>query len=187
MITGTMPTRTFILLLTLVFLTDLCTAQINDSIITTINNRCQHIHNNRQNFDTTVTQLTGSAEGGEAIAYYQNSNLLLIETVYFGEMAKTEMEYYFYCDTLLFILEKHYKYNRPIYWDSLRMAEAKDTVIYDPAKTTVTEDRYYFNQGELILWLDPARQPVDLFSGTNTLVGKGLKAHVVTITEQLRK
>jgi len=59
--------------------------------------------------------------------------------------------------------------------------------MFDPNKTKITEDRYYFYQAQLIRWLDNDKNEVDLTAGTNALVGMSLIAHANKIRDQLIK
>ncbi|HLG03636.1 MAG TPA: hypothetical protein VI731_08585 [Bacteroidia bacterium] len=153
-------------------------AQVTDSIIVVIKEKYKHIRDNLQSYDTTETAIWDqSSEGGEVIGYFENDSLVLIEITYFGETGKTGLEFYFEKGQLIFVLDKHYEYNRPI----------TDTVMFDPNKTKITEDRYYFYQAQLIRWLDNDKNEVDLTAGTNALVGMSLIAHANKIRDQLIK
>jgi hypothetical protein len=62
-----------------------------------------------------------------------------------------------------------------------------DNEVFDPNKTTVIEDRYYFKYEKLILWLNNDGKSVDLLLGTNSLVGQGLIAQAYKLREYLKK
>ncbi len=94
-----------------------------------------------------------STEGGEAIAYYNKGNLKLIIATGFGETEKRKIECYFDGDKLFFAFNKNYKYNRPIYYDEKEAKENNDTA-FNPQKTNIQQDRYYFNNRKLICWIN---------------------------------
>src|ERR1700722_17403010 len=90
-----------------------------------------------------------STEGGETKFYYLN-RLQKIIVRQFGETFQNLKEYYLLNGNLSFVLEKSYKYNRPIYYDSTAMKENDDTTIFDMNKSEIVEIRSYFLNGKLI-------------------------------------
>lgn len=91
-----------------------------------------------------------STEGGVAKYYDLNGTLEKIATRHFGETGQLLTEYYLRNGQLSFVFEKSYQYNRPLYQDATLMEELGDTEIFDMAKSQITEDRNYFENGELI-------------------------------------
>ena len=148
-------------------------AQSTDSTIKDIRSKYNTIKYHLASYDTTMTQIWDeSTEGGQAIAYYdKNIVLKLIEVTWFGETGKRITEYCFDNGKLIFAFDQDFDYNRPIYWDEKKAKEIDDKEIFDPKKTIVKQDRYYFKNEKLFLWLDNDGKPVDLSLGTNTLVG----------------
>lgn len=120
-------------------------------------NRLKTIEENYKRINAVSTweridsvDLHESTEGGAAIYYRLNNKLEKIIAIYFGETFKTTEEYYLLNGQLSFTLETSLKYNRPIYWDSTQMKENNDTEVFDPSKSEVTENRNYFENGEII-------------------------------------
>ena len=174
---------TFILLTS-----NLSFAQDNDSLVKDIRLKYSEIRANLDTYDTTMVEIWDeSTEGGQATAYYDNGNLKLIEVVWLGETGKNQIEYYFSDGQLIFAFDQDFDYNRPIYWDEETAKENGDNEVFDPKKTTVKEDRYYFNNEKLFLWLDNERQEQDLTMGTNSIVGQGLIAHCYKMKDDLKK
>ena len=101
---------------------------------------------------TTVLKkdLWESTEGGEVRYYYSGDSLEKIVVRYFGEMGQNLIEYYLIKGEISFVFEKSYEYNRPFYWDSLKMKEFKDNQTFDFDKSNIYELRSYFEQGILI-------------------------------------
>ena len=162
-------------------------AQSTDSLIKDIRAKYQTIRSNVKSYDTkSRDEWDESTEGGQIIGYYKKKDLKLIEGFYFGETGKLEIEYYFDNGLLFFVFEKHYTYNRPIYWDEKHMQENNDTVVYDPRKTKIKLDRYYFHKEKLFRWLDNEKE-VDLSPGTNTHVGQELITRANKLQDKLKK
>jgi hypothetical protein len=181
--------KQYLIILTLFFCTtEICLAQSTDSIINDIRVKYKSVRDNLKNYSTKSIDLSGeSTEGGQAKGYYKGKQLKLIEITSFGETGKSKLEYYFDNGQLFFALELQYKYNRPIYWDKKHMQENNDTEAYDPKKTIVTKDRYYFHQMKLIRWLNNENKEVNLSLGTNIQVGQGLIAHTYKTRDELSK
>lgn len=98
----------------------------------------------------TTEDIWESTEGGVAKYYYLNGTLEKILTRHFGETGQLLTEYYLQDGKLSFVFEKSYQYNRLIYHDATLMKELGDTEIFDMAKSQITEDRNYIENGELI-------------------------------------
>ena len=181
--------RTLTTILTLLFFgTGLIVAQSADSTIKVIRTKYNDIRNHLDNYDTTMTAIWDkSTEGGHGIAYYDSNKLKLIEVTWFGETGKRTVEYYFDKGQLIFAFDQDFDYNRPFYWDDKKAKEMGDNEVFDPKKTTIKEDRYYFEHEKLFLWLDNNKKEVDLTQGTNSITGQGLISHAYSMKEKLKK
>lgn len=91
-----------------------------------------------------------SAEGGEAVFYYQNNRLEKITARHYGETGQVLTEYYLLQGNLSFVFEKDYTYNRQLFYNAKMMRENKDTEAFDFDKSKITETRSYFEKGNLI-------------------------------------
>jgi len=79
--------------------------------------------NSRSDWTSIDTKdLWESTEGGEAKYYYEDESLEKIVTRNYGEMGQTISEYYVFEGKLSFVFERSYTYNRPFYWDTLKMS-----------------------------------------------------------------
>jgi len=162
--------------------------QDKDSLVKDIRSKYTEIRTNLDSYDTTMIEIWDeSTEGGQATAYYDNGDLKLIEVVWLGETGKYQIEYYFNDGKLIFAFDQDFDYNRPIYWDEKTAKEFGDNEVFDPKKTTVKEDRYYFNNEKIFLWLDNDKKEQDLTMGTNSIVGQGLIAHCYKMKDELTK
>ena len=181
-------TKTLNILLFLFFISNSLWAQNTDSLRQKISEKYNYIRTNLSSFDTTTINILGeSTEGGQGVAFYENSKLKMIQVIWFGETGRNMVEYYFDNGKLIFAFDQSFKYNRPIYWDEKKAKEFEDKEVFDPEKTTVKEDRYYFNNEILFLWLDNNKKKMDLTMGTNSIVGKGLIAHCYKMKDDLKK
>lgn len=95
-------------------------------------------------------RLNQSSEGGAATYYFLKDTLLKVIAINFGETGKTIQKFYTKDGQLLFVLEKKYKYNRPITWDSLAMKANNDTEVFDIDKSEIIEYGNYFENGIVI-------------------------------------
>lgn len=151
-------------------------AQSKDSMINYVKVKYQHINQNASSFTikTIDTLEEESTEGGTLTGYYDGKNLKLMRITYYGETGKNIIEYFFDNDKVFFAFEKKFTYNRPIYWDKKHMEEHGDSAVFDPSKSVITEDRYYFYNEKLFRWVDQNHKEVDLEMGTNPLIGPSL-------------
>ncbi|WP_118975197.1 hypothetical protein [Taibaiella koreensis] len=94
--------------------------------------------------------LPQTGEGGIATFYYQKGKLEKIVSRQFGETFQQLNEYYLLNGQLSFVLERYYRYNRPIYYDSTAMKAANDTEAFAIDSSEIEEDRSYFERGTLL-------------------------------------
>jgi len=105
-----------------------------------------------------------STEGGTAKAFRDaKGNIRLIRVELCGESGKVFEEYYYRNGLLLFAFYEHHRYNVPF---NVSKETAKELGIepFDPKKTKITEDRYYFDKGTMIKWLDEEKKDVEIKS-----------------------
>jgi hypothetical protein len=91
-----------------------------------------------------------STEGGEIKFYYLDVGLQKVIASQFGETFQYLQECYLLDGQLSFVVEKSYKYNRSIYYDSASMKENKDTATFAFDKSVITQIRSYFQYDKLI-------------------------------------
>lgn len=118
-----------------------------------------------------------TTEGSTTTCCIGSQGFMLQRVNWYGETGKKEVEYYFRNDSLIFALETRTKFDRPIYWSRSTADSWGDTVTFDPARSIVEQDRYYFRNERLVLWLDGTGRAQDLDLGANTLIGDALLAH----------
>lgn len=91
-----------------------------------------------------------SAEGGELTAYFLGSSLRKIAAKFYGETGQALEECYFGDGRLFFALRTESHYDKPLFFDKPPYGVVKSK----------SEERFYFVDGALIRWLDPARKEV---------------------------
>lgn len=98
-----------------------------------------------------------STDGGEAKAFRDSKgNIRLIKVQLFGESGKVFEEFYYENGMLIFAFYRSHQYNVP-YYVTPETAKESGGVSFDPKKTTITEDRYYFDKGRMIRWLNESK------------------------------
>ena len=146
--------KIFTLLLCFGLLTCKLTAQTENSNIQTIKDNFKSINQITSWTKIEAIQLEESTEGGEMIACYDKSEIKKLIVNIYGETFKQIQEYYLLKNELSFVYYKLYKYNRPIFWDSTAMKENKDDQVFDIEKSKIEEQRYYFDAGEMLQWIN---------------------------------
>ncbi|WPL16399.1 hypothetical protein Thiowin_01353 [Thiorhodovibrio winogradskyi] len=98
-----------------------------------------------------------STEGGEAKAFRDpDGRIRLIELELYFDTGMTREEFYFSEGFLIFVLRARHQYNAPFYLGQ-QEADAMDLEAFDAEKTSITEDRFYFQHDRMIRWLDDDR------------------------------
>ncbi len=163
------------------------TTQTIDPIINDIDVKFDKIWSNLDNYSKkTIPVMDESTEGGEAEAYFDNKELKLLAVTWLGEMGKRRVEYYYDKRQLIFALDQEVTYNRPIYYDEERARENNDKEAFDPKKSTIKENRFYFDNNELLLWLNEQSDVVDLFKEKNANKGKEVLTHANKVRKEFK-
>ena len=147
-----MRLRTFILCL-LITLSTQAFSQA-DVEVANIRKNYQKISSTKKWTRVDSIELEQSTDGGVLFLFYQGDTLKMMKEYNYGEHGKGLTEYYVLNNQLILVYDKEYSYNRPYYWDSTKMRENKNNQVYDPKKTKVDINRFYFNKGKMIEWID---------------------------------
>ncbi len=108
-------------------------------------------------------------EGGSGEGYYYKGKLRLLKLFWKGETGKKDLCYYFDDQgQLIFVYDKDYNYNRPIYYTRQFAKENNDTEAYDAEKTRININRYYLSNNKLIRWIDEHNKIVPEVAFGNT-------------------
>jgi|GEM_PF-3016005 len=106
-------------------------------------------------------ELSGySTEGGSASAYRDTrGNIRFLKVELYGESGKVIEEYYLRNRQLIFVYSVRYQYNVPFYLTPERSSEIGSEA-FDSKKTTVHEDRYYFDNHKLFRWINGEKKKI---------------------------
>ena len=134
----------------------------------------------------TVQVFGLSAEGMEVVTYRDRTkNLRFLSIWNYGEMGKQYEEYYFVEEKLIFVFSESHNYNVPFYLTGEKAKEVGSEP-FDPNKTVVKEDRYYFNADKLIRWLDHKKNKIDPNSQDFKDTEKSILDFVEKILEEVK-
>ena len=136
----------------------------NGFIISEIDKKVQETDIYLRNYQTTEKTIPDSktTEGARAIYYLDGKDLKKIEATYYSEMGQYKYAYYYDKNSQLsFVLLRNEQYNAPFYYNRQRAEEEGITTGYfDPEKSIITEEKYYFYDDKLIEWLDGSKKEV---------------------------
>ncbi|MFC4219100.1 hypothetical protein [Flagellimonas marina] len=174
------------LILFVVLTNNLISAQEKDSLLNEIRRNYSEIRAQLDSYETTKIEIRGqSAEGGQATAYYSVTEIKLIEVVLLGESGKKHIEYYFNDGELIFAFEQNFTYNRPVYKNENIDKENEKNEVFDYKKTIIKEDRYYFENEKLFLWLDNNKLEQDLTIESRFCLENRIIAHCYKLMHKL--
>jgi hypothetical protein len=141
-------------------------SQADDSAINSIRNEYQLIQQSLPTFKTETVELEDYAlEGADAKAYRDKTgNIRLIKADLFHESGKEFNNFYYQNGKLIFALYITHRYNQHTgITPEIAKREGIDHA-YDPKKTLITEDRYYFSNNRMVRWIDENKKEVSLDS-----------------------
>jgi hypothetical protein len=120
-----------------------------EDLITSIRRQYSAINKRAGRYKKTRKALSGfSLEGGQLVAYFDGPALAKIVATHYGEMGGTVEEYYFANGKLIFVFEKVLHYNKPM----------SGKVVH------TMENRYYFDNDNLIRWIEENGKQADTSS-----------------------
>ena len=110
-----------------------------DAAISAIRRRYASINRATAKYRAVKKELSGfSTEGGELVAYFDGESVVKLTATHFGETGRSLEEFYYWDGKLIFVFRRQETYDVPL---SGRVSKA-------------AEDRFYFDDGRLIRWLD---------------------------------
>ena len=135
----------------------------DDSTITQIRQQYKAVRDALPTLSKQELELSGhSTDGGGVTAYRDNKkNIQLLHAEMFGESGKRIEEHYYKNGVLFFAYQADHRYNVP-YFVTAEDAKADGIEAFDPKKTKIYENRYYFANGKLIQWLNEDKKTVSL-------------------------
>ena len=118
--------------------------QEKDSI-SSIRARYAAINKNLARYRVVKKELSGfSTEGGELVAYFDGPSVVKMAATHLGETGRSVEEFYYRDGKLFFVFRRRETYDEPMSGKVSKTAE----------------DRFYFDDGRLIRWLDPRGRAV---------------------------
>jgi hypothetical protein len=129
-----------------------CFGQPIDVQIAEIRKEYNLINGNRSYIIDSTEVSDYSTEGGQ-LTYYKDSvgNIKKLVAAFYGEAGQQIEEFYLSEGKLFFAFTQHYEYNRPIYWTDEMAKENGDNEAFDISKSVITENRYYFDNNEILI------------------------------------
>ncbi len=142
------------------------------------------INNNLKRYKMLVdNNLEGSSEGAKANYYIDNQGDMVKRVeIYYGETGKSLIEYYYYQGDLRFIFTLNTDYNSHISLPD-----------FDPTKSIITANRYYFYCDRMIKWLDKDKNSIspdsdEFIEKENELFSNVQRGHAIYESEvQVRR
>lgn len=141
-------------------------SQADDTAINSIRKEYQLIQQGLSKFKTETVELEDYAlEGADAKAYRDKTDdIRLIKAELFHESGKEFKNFYYRNGKLIFAFYITHRYNQHT---GITPEIAKREGIeeaFDPKKTLITEDRYYFFNNKMIRWIDENKKEVNVNS-----------------------
>ena len=143
-----------------------------DSVVKEIRKEYKTIKNSLSSLKHKTIELNDySADGGGAKAYFDKKGIIrFIRAEFYGESGKVFEEYFYKDRALIFVFREEHHYNVP-YYVKEEITKDGGTPGFDPKKTTIIENRYYFHNKKMVRWLDKNKKQVS--SGSKEYKEKG--------------
>jgi hypothetical protein len=114
-----------------------------------------------------------STEGNQLLVTFDGAAVPVVTGTLFGEMGKTEVEYYYDEGKLYFALVRRGTYNHPMYLSN---------DVAGPLKTTWSEQRYYYDGDDLVRHLDGRKQTSLKADEVKAVLDDAQKVHAFALT-----
>jgi hypothetical protein len=138
-------------------------AYAEDPVLVSIRKEYQLIQQALPTLKTETIELEDYAlEGADAKAYRDRAgNIRVIKADLFHESGKEFKEFYYKDGSLIFALYVTHRYNQhPGITPEIAKKEGYEEA-FDPKKTLITEDRYYFSNSKMIRWINEDHKEVN--------------------------
>lgn len=144
-----LPTILIAFLMAIVALTDSASVPAqSDAQISSIRAQYASINKRSARYKKVKKLLSGfSLEGGDLVAYFDGPSIIKMVATHYGEMGRSLEEYYYSNGKLIFVFDKAFHYDKPL-----------------GKVVRVAETRYYFNNDQLIRWIDENGKQADITS-----------------------
>jgi len=137
------------MLITLLLLTVFVSyAQTEEELILRIREQFKTTNANLLTYEKIIKSIEGeSLEGGVILLYRTDGDTVLMHCEFYGESGNLKEDYYFWNSLLYFVFTVREIYDYP-----------NSNVI------ETEENRYYFNNGKMIRWLDKNKNKVNIYA-----------------------
>jgi hypothetical protein len=127
-------------------------AQTEEELVTKIREQFKNTNANLNGYELLQKDIyTESTEGGLIKLYVSEGETVMMHCEFYGEGGNLMEEFYFWNGQLYFVYTVQELYDRPIYMEGSQVSEKN-------------ENRYYFDNGKMIRWLDEKKQKVNITS-----------------------
>jgi hypothetical protein len=122
--------------------------------VVTINKECAAIKKALPRFESDTQSFSGySSQGGKAVAFFDaNKAIRFIHTEAPDETGKEVRDFYFKKGALIYVCYEIHTYNAPFYMTA-ELAKQDGCKPFDPKKTKVQKEQFYFSGDKLIEWI----------------------------------
>ncbi len=92
-------------------------------------------------------------EGGSVSIFTQEQKLVLTTDTAYTSAGTSSARYYFDNGDLICVVQNEYVYNQPIYM-TREHADSNQHEFFDPTKTVLKTNRFYFYNGRMVKWIN---------------------------------
>lgn len=93
-------------------------------------------------------------EGGSVTIYSKNGKLILATDTAFSDINSASARYYFDDGNMIYVVQNEYDYNQPKFKTRENGTQTGDTSWYDPRKTVLKSNRFYFYHSRMVKWIN---------------------------------
>lgn len=128
--------------------------------VSEINDYCKYVNSNKEAFTTVNGKVNANtSQEAEVLTFLQNGKPVKVRIEFAGEFGKLVSEYYVRDGQLLYAVDQQHTYNVPSSMDSLKAASLGRKEWFDPNKSVILRDQFFFWNGKLIKWIDAENIP----------------------------
>ena len=137
-----------------------CVSASNASVAA-IKKECSAIKKALPGFTNDMQSFSGySTQGGKAIAFFDtNRAIRFIHTEAPGETSKDVRDFYYKEGALIYACYEIHTYNAPFYM-TVALAKEEGREPFDPKKTIVKKEHFYFSGDKMIEWIGSNKKPM---------------------------
>jgi hypothetical protein len=151
-----------------------------------IRSRFDEIQTNLQNKNYYVKNLSEKDTDESIMAYLKEGKTEMIQSEIGGAAGRLRYEYFYDKNNqLVMVIQQFYKYNRPMYYDEATAIANGDDEYFDPEKTKILENRFYYNNQKLIQWTNPQHEVVSLKNVDFQSKGKNFMGRSLNLVARL--